>query len=422
MKILIRGAGFENKGAEAMLRVVQRELGNRIAGANFYATVLPREAPIAYRMGITPLIFMPKNNTKSKNFNQIVSKITEFLRPDKNPDIIKAIKTSQKSAFEIEAVGTVDAVVDVSGFAYGDAWGTIKFKNTWAWVEYCESKRKPYIFLPQAWGPFEDKDVSFWAMKICNSQSFIVSRDDVSTKYLANIQGISADRVRTSPDIAFRFRCVPKTVGDAALCGLGLVTGKRPLIGLVPNMRVYERTVGSGSENHYVKLLIELADYFIKCLGANILLASNEISVPGVARADDRYLCGIIESSLQQPEYCVTIRDYLYSETVKSILGHVDLLIASRFHSLVFALSQGVPVLALGWSHKYQELLRPFSLENYVVDHDRLNTAEVISLVEKAWGQRVSTGARIRETFPHLQSQVDALFDEVAGIIREANR
>ncbi len=97
------------------------------------------------------------------------------------------------------------------------------------------------------------------------------------------------------------------------------------------------------------------------------------------------------------------------------------MLIASRFHSLVFALSEGVPVLALGWSHKYQELLRPFGLENFVVDHNQLEIDGIISLVEDLWRIKEKTSERIRAVVPGLQVKVDILFDDVVEIIRKAN-
>ena len=36
MNILIAGAGFENKGAEAMLRTVQAEVNKRLPDADFF--------------------------------------------------------------------------------------------------------------------------------------------------------------------------------------------------------------------------------------------------------------------------------------------------------------------------------------------------------------------------------------------------
>lgn len=421
MKILIRGAGFQNKGAEAMLRVVQRALGKRIPVATFYATVSPLDAPYANRSGIAPVIVSRSIKTKILRSLPFVSNVHDISTSFKNPDFARAIKTSSKAAFEINALGQVDGVVDVSGFAYGDNWPLSNLKNAWAWVDYCRLKKKPYIFLPQAWGPFEKEKIKFWAKKICQAAALVCSRDNESSHYLADLQNVTPDQVRIAPDIAFLFRGASDFVGISICRDLGLQKDGRPVIGIVPNMRVYERTSGTGAASTYVSLLIGLANYCIQTFKATILLIPNEISVPNATGPDDRFLCGIIESHIRKPEYCFTIREYYSSETVKAIIGQVDMLIASRFHSLVFALSQGVPVLALGWSHKYRELLRSFGIANFVVDHNRFDTDTLVSLVELAWGTRERSKQLILETVPQLQKKVDVLFDEIANMIDEAN-
>ena len=416
MKLLIRGAGFENKGAEAMLRVVQQELGKRLPAASFHATVSPLEASYAYRSGITPVYHEPSVRENLFGMVPFALQIRNFLRSRKNPDFARAVKTNAKAAYEIHAIKSIHAVVDVSGFYYSDAWGTGGFEYAWPWLEYCKIKQKPYIFLPQAWGPFEKKAVTRWAKKLCQTASMVVSRDNESSKYLSGLQVIPNTRLRQAPDIAFRFHGAPDVTGSTVLKALG-IEGDRPIIGIVPNMQVFKRTAGTGGANQYVKLLIGLVNYATSCLKTDVLLVPNEIRVPGSQWPDDRYLCGMIASHAQEPTHCFTLTNYFSSETVKAILGQVDLLIASRFHSLVFALSQGVPVIALGWSHKYQELLRPFGLEEFIIDHDKLNADKVLTITEAAWKNREVARMSILKTLPQLQHQVDALFDEVAAIL-----
>ena len=402
-----------------MLRVTQQELSTILPKVSFYAAVNPLEAEYAYRSGLIPLYYLPSFRMQMLSIFPYAPKVPQALISKKNPDFAKAIKTHTKAAYEINAVGDVDAVVDVSGFAYSDTWGTGGFEYAWPWLEYCQSKQKPYVFLPQAWGPFEKEDVANWAKKICKASTLLFSRDDESSNYLAKLQGISAAEVRQAPDTAFCFRGANKTAGEHVLKSLGIIKD-RPLIGIVPNIRVYERTVGEGAANEYVKLLVALANHCIETLNADVLISPNEIKVPGNSSSDDRFLCSIVSSHIQKAEHCFNLCEYYPSEIIKSVLGHLDFLIASRFHSLVFALSQGVPVIALGWSHKYHELLRSFELENYVVDYKRLNTAEVISLVDKGWQQRYSTKEKINNTVPQIQKKIKNIFDEIASLISEA--
>ena len=404
------------------MRVAQRELGQRLPDATLYVSVNEPDYPFAFRSGLIPVPAVSAKKLK-KYLRSIpfVSKIPDVLLPAEfllslvNPDFSRAKKISKHTAYEIVMLGAVDAVIDISGFAYGDAFrSTSHINDSYAWVDLCKRKGKKYIFLPQAWGSFDNNEIASLVKKMCLSAQLICSRDDQSSNHL---QQIPVAGVRKFPDIVFNFKGETDEVGRALLRNVGFKDATRPKIALVPNMRIYERTNGLGASNEYVKFLVKLSNFCIDKLGVNLLVMPNEICTPGTNRADDRFLCGLIVSLIKKNENCITTSDYYKSETIKSILGQMDMVIASRFHSLVFALSQGVPVLAIGWSHKYRELLSQFDAERYVVDHDNLDVGEVFSIVSDAWLQKEKTRKRILDTIPKLQAEVELLFDEVASSI-----
>jgi len=56
---------------------------------------------------------------------------------------------------------------------------------------------------------------------------------------------------------------------------------------------------------------------------------------------------------------------------LKAIIGQSKLVISSRYHGLINALYQSVPVIATGWSHKYEALLNEYDLGDYMIsDYD----------------------------------------------------
>lgn len=431
MNIVILGGGFRNKGNEAMLRVVQKELNQRIDAVNMFAVLGPSEHSQAYASGIVPVsIGHPKIQKYVGGSMASRASISKFLiQTGSIGELIRSIISVRSTRNRVaprmidDIIGGIDAVIDIHGYAFGDPWSLQGFKAAAGWGEFCQRKKMPYCFLPQTWGPFDKQGYPAETASILQNASLFYARETPSQAELARALRKPVEEIAIAPDTALLFKSGPLSLGEDVLRRIGINRHDKPLIGISPNLRVYERTSGVGSENEYVQLLSHLSEYFITHLEANVVLVPNEISqVHNIKNiesgADDRFLCNLVASLVRQPTGCFAFRNYYSAEEIHSAIGCLDLLVGSRFHSLVFALSGGVPLIALGWAHKYEGLLRLFGLGDYSCDCRQFAEKPILEMVNRAWESRESTAQGIRSALPRIQTQVDAVFDKVAETLR----
>jgi len=95
------------------------------------------------------------------------------------------------------------------------------------------------------------------------------------------------------------------------------------------------------------------------------------------------------------------IKRDINTDGIRRLVRHCDVLIASRFHAMVAALCLGVPLLVIGWSHKYKDTLRLFALENVSHDFSELGIHNLTDLVHET----IADVRNIREkTLAHLEN------------------
>ena len=105
---------------------------------------------------------------------------------------------------------------------------------------------------------------------------------------------------------------------------------------------------------------------------------------------------------------------------VKNVISIFDLLIGSRYHSLVFGLTCGVPSIALSWSHKYKELFQLFDLEEFVVEYENFNEKEkIFGMIQKAWDEKIKITNTIDHKIIDIKREVDQMFDKISESLKD---
>ncbi|HBX9874282.1 TPA: polysaccharide pyruvyl transferase family protein, partial [Klebsiella pneumoniae] len=134
MIIEIKGVQFVNKGAELMMHAIIQQMKVRWPKAEF--VLLPHNhSPYYDRVNVGSLQkFNFRKNTLDLNF-------ISYLIPSK-------VRNYLKKSYGIVLESDVDVILDASGFAYSDKWGSLLIKQMSKEVLRYNKHNKKYIFMP----------------------------------------------------------------------------------------------------------------------------------------------------------------------------------------------------------------------------------------------------------------------------------
>lgn len=338
MIIELKGIQFSNLGAQLMLLAVLERL-NSIS--KDYRVVVRESEKLTriQRKSINALRLLP---LRKRSLD--LSALSYHLPPTWH----RGLQTR-----EWVTEGNVDITLDISGYGYGDRWGSGPLRATAAQITRYAKLGKPYIFAPQSFGPFEHTGSDAFAFAhALNEASLVASRDAVSTESLRKLQlfhGELPTQVAQIPDLTLGLKAHP-----ALSCKLGIDQNTALL---VPNVRMLDGGHSAGHTRAYLSLLQSLGEE-LKKLGLRVRVLNH-------SGAEDRDLCHRLNHLLQLPPQ--ELIDDSDARAVKGVIGASGFIVSSRFHACVSALDQGVPCLATSWSHKYEQLFSDFHVQDFVL-------------------------------------------------------
>ncbi|WAM16833.1 polysaccharide pyruvyl transferase family protein [Rhodococcus sp. JS3073] len=283
----------------------------------------------------------------------------------------------------IATLRTFRGVLDASGYALGDPWGT--HTATWLSRKYDQWKAQglTVVALPQAYGPFEDRDVRELAVSALKNCDRIYAREQESYDHILSL-GIDGDICRICPDITIGEGWTDNTIERA----------KRLVI--VPNWHLSDKRGSS----EYIECLTEAAEWG----------KSNGFEVVGLLHEGPRDLEILRRVSQRSP---FPIISDLSGWDVKKYIAESAVVVAGRYHAVVAALATGTPVITHSWSHKYKQLLRDFGVEHWLTEPgDAVGT---IRGIESMVAEDSSEALRRRKL--ELIGEVDRMWSDVHDVL-----
>lgn len=328
MNFLIVGANFYNKGAQLMLLSMIASLKEKYPDSRI--CVSPK---IGTQEQIDSL------NVEILDYPLLhVGAGKRFERYFKFGKVVRFFSKDSKGTIKWQEV---DAIFDISGFAFSDQWGVSPVKNLNILLDGAIKNKTKYILMPQAFGPFEQEGMKKYMTQVLQKADLVFPRDLISYKYVISLVN-APDKIKIAPDITLTYGGTSQGLGNYCCA--------------IPNGRILDQ----GAElwaTEYEKLLNETIAKI--CSQTDLQV---KVLIHDTGKIDSDLAQKLVENNDSDRVTIVAEEDAL---KLKKAIAQSQFVIGSRFHSLASALSSNVPSIALGWSHKYTMLFDNYGVAEY---------------------------------------------------------
>ncbi len=314
---------------------------------------------------------------------------------------------------------TIDAYIranivlsEPGGFLYSSGRGISLLLTVYS-IALAILAKKPTFILPQSIGPFKhawERQIIRWMM---NRVRLVMVREPVS---LRTIQSIGVDRrhVHLVPDLAFALPRSNKQMGIQWLSDLGIdLQNGRPLMGMTI-LNWGAQNTSFSRQFEYEEACVETIKWFITEKNGQVILFPQVVGP--YASQDDRVPAHRVAERLPELENSIyEIEQPLPLALIKAVYSCMDVFIGTRMHSNIFAISEGIPVIAIGYLHKTQGFAEMLGIEQLFINIDQVNGNALIASLSNLWNNYKYWKAKIDEVVPGYYEEAS----KVGGLVRQ---
>ncbi|MFW5872911.1 MAG: polysaccharide pyruvyl transferase family protein [bacterium] len=282
----------------------------------------------------------------------------------------------------------------------------------------------PVIKGAQAMGPFNKSLNRLSAKLLLKKCNLVFARGKYTRQYL---NGLNLINVINSTDIAFLHgsndnlteenneytKTILRKISEFKING-------QLIVGICPSSVVYKK---AGSK--YIHLLVSIIENIIKS-GHSVLLFPNATRQNNMSKLHNNDLPVILDlldffrsNGGNQLEHIIYIDRNINTGSIKKLINSIDIAVISRFHAMINCLSLGIPLLVIGWSEKYLEIMEYFSMEEWVFDYTTENQEEVVQRLALLMSQRKYISAHIKKRYPDVKKLAELQINYINAFLSQ---
>lgn len=395
--ILITGGSMGNKGAQAMVFVAVSELAKRFPDKEIIMLSYNEDDDAGgYQYRFT----MQKctNETvmcAAGGIYRAMAKRWGSARIQKDADIVSLLKRAYM-------------IIDVSGYGLTSAWGIYAVMCFLATARCAKRYGIPLYLMPQSFGPLD-----FCGRKraICNlvaraeagaclrHAKIIFAREKTGYAFLTNT--LKLKNVRLANDMVLTAKPYAASNVMENYKQEDALDRYRGCVALIPNMRTFAHKDAA----EIMELYVEIIERILKNNKKVLLMTHSKEDAQIVTQLKERFGDNDAVTACYKELLCFEFQQ---------LVSTLDIVITSRYHSIVHAYKAATPCIVFGWADKYADLVSLFRQERFLFDVcDNIDLPEVLDALNELLENRSAQSHVIQEIYSSISKQT--LFDEICA-------
>jgi colanic acid/amylovoran biosynthesis protein len=279
-------------------------------------------------------------------------------------------------------------------FIWMITWWTLLFSKTWD-VLISKFFNKPVIMFPNSVGPFRTTIGKFMAKTALNKYDYVFIREKISYDIVDSLD-IKGVKILTS-DTALLLP--PKTLKNYSVAGQN--------IGVCPG--VYAGGMEDNKLDEYILSHAKSLDNIIKNYDVNVHFIPHYIR--GFSNDDLDTSKKIIDAMKYKDKTHLTIIDNV--DDFKNLLIKMDVVISSKMHPAVFAVSEFTPTLCIAYDHKQIGFFEVLDMSKCLISIQEISYLEFWNKLEYVWENRDLIRKKLSEVIPHMKKNQKMKVEQV---------
>lgn len=261
---------------------------------------------------------------------------------------------------------------------------------------------KPVALYAQSIGPFAGSWQSWLVRRVLSRVILVEVREEPSHRLLKD-WGLATPVGRVN-DAAFLLVAKPPDES------IELVDrGAGPTVGMTVRKWFRDRE----QQLEYERSIASFVRWLIQERGASVVFLPQVTFTEG--HDDDRIVARKVAVAVGRDDCVLVVENELRAEEIKWLCGRMDFFVGTRMHSNIFALSSGVPTVAIAYQPKTVGIMSELGLGRWVIPIEGLSLDELQRAFDGVAEHRVEISNHLGSAIP--DAEAGAL--EAGGLIAE---